>query len=55
MEHDAPPSKPVVVEGLLFREYFIGRFSIGGNGLAVGRTLTPAPSPDRSRESGDFA
>ena len=43
MEHDAPPSKPVVVEGLLFREYFIGRFSIGGNGLAVGRTLTPAP------------
>ena len=35
MEHDLAPSEPVVVEGLLFREYFVGRFSIGGNGLAV--------------------
>ena len=43
MEHEAVPSEPVVVEGLLFREYFVGRFSIGGNGLAVGHTLTPPP------------
>jgi len=42
MEHDAPRSKPEVVEGLLFREYFVGRFSISGNGL-VSNALTPPP------------
>ena len=46
MEHDPAPSEPVVVEGLLFREYFVGRFSIGGNGLAV---IHGSPPPPRAR------
>ena len=46
MEHDLAPSEPVVVEGLLFREYFVGRFSIGGNGLAV---IHGSPPPPRAR------
>lgn len=43
MELEPPSITPVVVEGFLFREYFVGRFSIGGNGLAVAKGFTPLP------------
>jgi len=35
--------EPLAFEGFMFREYLVGRFSIGGDGIALGKGLTPLP------------
>ena len=51
MELDPPSITPVVVEGFLFREYFVGRFSIGGDGLAIRKGFTPLPKARMSLDA----